>query len=92
MFTSSTVLTRSAAGLKRYKTRVRMVWGSFLIAAAALKTPTINWYTAQGVNLNFYVYLRYEPAGGRLRLVIELARRGNTCSYVMGSAFVVCVV
>jgi len=32
------------------------VWGSFLIAAAALKTPTRNGYTAQGVNLNIYVY------------------------------------
>jgi len=28
-----------------------MVWGSFLIAAAALKTPTKNGYNAQGVNL-----------------------------------------
>jgi len=31
-----------------------MVWGSFLIAAAALKTPTRNGYNAQGVNLTFY--------------------------------------
>jgi len=30
-----------------------MVWGSFLIAAAALKTPTINGYNAQGINLTF---------------------------------------
>jgi len=30
-----------------------IVWGSFLIAAAALKTPTRNGYNAQGVNLNF---------------------------------------
>jgi len=28
------------------------LWGSFLIAAAALKTPTRNGYNAQGVNLN----------------------------------------
>jgi len=27
------------------------VWGSFRIAAAALKTPTRNGYNAQGVNL-----------------------------------------
>jgi len=27
--------------------------GGFLIAAAALKTPTRNGYSAQGVNLNF---------------------------------------
>jgi len=30
-----------------------MIWGSFLIAAAALKTPTINGYNAQGGNLTF---------------------------------------
>jgi len=36
---------------KRYETKVRMVWGSFLVAAAALKTPTRNGYNAQGVNL-----------------------------------------
>jgi len=30
-----------------------MVWGSFLIAAAALKTPTRNGDNAQGVNLTF---------------------------------------
>jgi len=29
------------------------LWGSFLIAAAALKTPTRNGYNAQGVNLKF---------------------------------------
>jgi len=34
-----------------------MMWGSFLIAAAALKTPTRNGYNAQGVNLN----LRFVP-------------------------------
>ena len=38
-------------------TKVRIgrgyLWGSFLIAAAALKTPTRNGYNAQGVNLNF---------------------------------------
>jgi len=45
----------SAAGFKRYETKVRMVWGSFLIAiAAAEKTPTRNGYNAQGVNLTFY--------------------------------------
>ena len=40
---------------KRYETKVRMVWGSCLIAiaAAALKTPTRNGYNAQGVNLTF---------------------------------------
>jgi len=29
-------------------------WGSFLIAAAALKTLTRNGYNAQGVNLNLH--------------------------------------
>ena len=39
-------------------TKVRIgrgyLWGSFLIAAAALKTPTRNGYNAQGVNLKFW--------------------------------------
>jgi len=41
---------------KRYEIKVRMVWGSFCIAAAALalKTPTRNGYNAQGVNLTIY--------------------------------------
>jgi len=30
-----------------------MVWGSCLIAAAALETPTKNSYNAQGINLTF---------------------------------------
>jgi len=34
--------------LKRYETKVRMVWGSVLIAAAALKTSTRKGYNAQG--------------------------------------------
>jgi len=34
--------------LKRYETKVKMVWGSVFIAAAALKTPTRNGYNAQG--------------------------------------------
>ena len=38
---------------KRCETKVRMVWGSFLIAAAALKSRTRNGYHAQGVNLMF---------------------------------------
>jgi len=36
----------------------RAVWGSFLIAAAALKTPTRNGYNAQGVNLTFFSFFR----------------------------------
>jgi len=42
---------------KRCETKVGMVWGSFLIAAAALKTPTINGYNAQGVHLPFCTWL-----------------------------------
>jgi len=38
---------------KRYESKARMVWRSFYIAAAALKTPTRNGYNAQGVNLTF---------------------------------------
>ena len=38
---------------KHYETKVNMVYGSFLLAAAALKTPTRNGYKAQGVNLTF---------------------------------------
>jgi len=34
--------------LERYETKVRMVWGSCLIAAAALITSTRNAYDAQG--------------------------------------------
>jgi len=33
-----------------------MVWGSCIFAAEALKTPTRNGYTAQGVNLRFNTY------------------------------------
>jgi len=43
---------RRAQGSKRCKTKVRMLWGSFLIVAAAFKPPTRNGYDAQGVNLN----------------------------------------
>jgi len=43
-----------------------MVWGSFLIAAAALKTPTRNGYNAQGVNLTLHIppyrYQEFPPS------------------------------
>jgi len=45
-FRSVTKLTTTARIGRGY------VWGRFLIAAAALKTPTRNSYNAQGVNLN----------------------------------------
>jgi len=44
---------RQPRGSKRCETKVTKVWGSFLIAAEALKTPTRNGYNAQGVNLTF---------------------------------------
>jgi len=60
---------RRPPGTKRYETKVRMVWGSFLIAAAALKTPTRNCCNAQGVNLAFTQQISkirgcHPPAGG----------------------------
>jgi len=45
---------------KRYETKVRMRWGSFLISSAALKTPTRNGGNAQGVNLKFCGYSSLE--------------------------------
>jgi len=42
---------RRPQGSNRCETKVSMVRGSFLIAAAALKTPTRNGYNAQGVSL-----------------------------------------
>jgi len=54
---------------KRYESKVRMVWGSFLIAAAALKTPTRNGYNAQGVNLTFSLFC--ECIKGALQLLIN---------------------
>jgi len=36
-----------------------MVWGSFLIAAAALKTPTRSGHNTQGVNLTFAPQVRW---------------------------------
>ena len=53
----------SAAGFEALRNS-RMVWGSFLIVAAALKTPTRNGYNAQGVNLTFYFLLAGAAVGG----------------------------
>ena len=48
-FRSVTKLTAKVrTGVRGY------LWVSFLIAAAALKTPTRNGYNAQGVNLKFF--------------------------------------
>jgi len=40
-----------------------MVWGSFLIAAAALKTLTRTVYNAQGVKLTFLVSVVFFAQG-----------------------------
>jgi len=57
MRTHGAVVGRRVRSVTKVNTKVRIgrgyVWGSFLIAAAALKTPTRNGYNAQGVNLNF---------------------------------------
>jgi len=51
---------------KRYETKVRMgVWGSFLIAAAALKTPTRTGSNAQGATSLFAVCLLCLGVAGR---------------------------
>jgi len=54
-------------GSKRYKNKVRMVWGSFLIAAAALETPTRKVYNAQGVNLKFPFFGSLGGSDGSVR-------------------------
>ena len=58
---------------KRYETKVRMVWGSFLIAGATLKTPTRNGYNAQGVNLTFYD--SFPPFTGPRARCVRLAKQ-----------------
>jgi len=56
MRTHGAVVGRRFRSVTKLTTKVRIgrgyLWGSFLIAAAALKTPTRNGYNAQGVNLN----------------------------------------
>jgi len=57
MQTHRAVVGRRFRSVTKLTTKVRIgrgyLWGSFLIAAAALETPTGNGYDAQGVNLNF---------------------------------------
>ena len=59
MRTHGAVVGRRFRSVTKLTTKVRIgrgyLWGSFLIAAAALKTPTRNGYNAQGVYLNFCV-------------------------------------
>jgi len=62
MRTHGAVVGRWFRSVTKLNTKVRIgkgyLWGSFRIAAAALKTPTRNGYTAQGVNLNFFLQVR----------------------------------
>jgi len=57
MRTQGAVVGRRFRSVTKLTTKVRIgrgyLLGSFLIAAAALKTPTRNGYNAQGVNLKF---------------------------------------
>ena len=57
MRTHRAVVGRRFRSVTKLTTKVRIgrgyLWGSFLIAAASLKTPTRNGYNVQGVNLNF---------------------------------------
>jgi len=57
MRTHGAVVGRRFRSVTKLTTKVGIgrgyLWGRFLIAAAALKTPTRNGYNAQGVNLNF---------------------------------------
>jgi len=58
MRTHGAVVGRRFRSVTKLTTKVRIggrgyLRGSFLIAAAALKTPTRNGYNAQGVNLKF---------------------------------------
>jgi len=61
MRTHGAVVGRRFRSVTKLTTKVRVdrgyLCGSFLIAAAALKTPTRNGYNAQGVNLNVHVYI-----------------------------------
>jgi len=58
MRTHGAVVGRRFRSVTKLTTKVRIggrgyLWRSFLIAAAAHKTPTRNGYNAQGVNLKF---------------------------------------
>jgi len=59
MRTHGAVVGRRFRSVTKLTTKVRIgrgyLWGSFLIAAAALKTPTRNGSNAQGANLKFFV-------------------------------------
>jgi len=58
MRTHGAVVGRRFRSVTKLTTEVRIgrgyLWGSFLIAAAALKTPTRNGHNAQGVNVKSF--------------------------------------
>jgi len=67
-----------------------MVYESFLIAAAALKTPTRNGYNAQGVNLTFcFLWLssdfrfRFVTGGG-----VQVLHRPSRAASDFGAAYI----
>jgi len=60
---------------KRCETKVGPVWGSFLVAAAALKPPTRNGYTTQGVNLKFTILAQGTVAVKLIRRSLFIRRR-----------------
>jgi len=59
MRTHGAVVGRRFRSVTKLTTKIRIgkgyLWGRFLIAAAALKTPTRNGYNAQGANLKFHL-------------------------------------
>jgi len=65
MRTHGALVGRRFKSVTKLTTKVRIggrgyLWGSFLIPAAALKTPTRNCYNAHGVNLNFLAHRRHK--------------------------------
>jgi len=77
MRTHGAVVGRRFRSVTKLTTKVRIdsgyLWGSFLIAAAALKTPTRNGYTAQGVNLNSRASVLETLLTAQTRLVLPTA-------------------
>ena len=70
----SSVGRRFRSVTKLTKVRKGGIWGSFLIAAAALKTPTRNGYNAQGANLTFWCKLARKRRRAPTYLIVEMVR------------------
>ena len=77
MRTHGAVVGRRFRSVTKLTTKVRIVrgylWGSFLIAAAALKTPTRNGHNAQGVNLKFEGALQLGLSRGQFALFMYMS-------------------